>query len=235
MAATDDTRKTGEIASVLPLGTANMTKYEKTGVTATESPTEAPMPSVGATKVELPVYQEMTGLKTAVEQLTPILERLPQNLHNVATAKEKAERAVSKLNSRKDDEDFALILAVSGFKTENLESNMTSAAKKAVNVDVASIRQVIQNIREATLKIEEKYGTKEPAGKATTTKASDEGKGNITDNNKPEIRNLLLNRGYDEIDFTLQDDGEHYRVTASKSGGKIRSTLFTTNVERQWL
>jgi hypothetical protein len=235
MAATEDNRKNGEIASVLPLGTKIMSKYEKTGATATESVSEPVMGTESVTKEELPVYQEITGLITAIKQIEAPVLAFKETVHNVATAQEKTAKFNSELLKEKDNILVQTIIAATGFKPESIGNSIEATAKKAVNVQVAATRQILKNIAAAVDAIEAKYGTVPVKPAVPTPKSKSTGLGNITADNTADIEDMLKSRGYEEIAFELQSDGTHYRVYATKPGNKPRDTLFSSNVTRDWL
>ena len=234
MAATEDNRKNGEIASVLPLGTKIMSKYEKTGATATESVSEPVMGTESVTKEELPVYQEITGLITAIKQIEAPVLAFKETVHNVATAQEKTAKFNSELLKEKDNILVQTIIAATGFKPESIGNSIEATAKKAVNVQVAATRQILKNISAAVDVIEAKYGTVPPKPVIPETKGKAKNPGNITAKNKDYLEELLTERGFEQIAFELQPDGVHYRIYATKPGFEGRDGLFSSNVERDW-
>ena len=212
-----------------------MSKHNNNGYTATEVQSEGVILQVAESKPELPVYQEMTGLLTAVGQMTPILEGFPLKVHNVATASQSAQESIAELKKLEDMPAGKLLLALAQDKIGNLEAQLTDSAKKDVNVSVASLRQIMSNIKERVDAIEAKYGSKPVATRIAQHKGGTPSEGNITDTNKGNLEELLNSRGYSDISFDLMPNGKNYRVSAFNPSGKARATLFTSNVERDWI
>jgi hypothetical protein len=235
MAGDRATGKNTELSPIPPLGTEIMSKHEKTGYTATEVQSEGVILSVAESKPELPVYAEYTGLMTAVGIMKPALERLPEKIHAVATAQEKTAALSAEITERKDDALFQLILQASGFKMDSISANLTESGKRGVNVEIATIRQGLISIQESLNALESKYGSKpvvQVKGKSTGSANTE---GNITADNKGDLTDLLYSRGFENISFELQPNGKNYRVYANKPGFSARNTLFTSNVNRDWI
>ena len=191
-----------------------MSKHYNNGYTATESVTEGVVLSVAEKKPELPVYQEMTGLMTAVDQMKPILEGFPLKVHNVATASQSAQESIAELKKLEDMPAGKLLLALAQDKIGNLEAQLTDSAKKDVNVSVASLRQIMSNIKERVDAIEAKYGSKPfplsaSAMRAMQHKGGTPSEGNITDANRTNLEELLNSRGYSDITFDLMPNGKN--------------------------
>jgi len=239
MARTEGSPEKSQTALVLCLVSQKegkiMSKHYNNGYTATESVTEGVVLSVAEKKPELPVYQEMTGLMTAVDQMKPILEGFPLKVHNVATASQSAQESIAELKKLEDMPAGKLLLALAQDKIGNLEAQLTDSAKKDVNVSVASLRQIMSNIKERVDAIEAKYGTKPVAQVKARSTTGTPSEGNITDTNKSNLEELLNSRGYSDISFDLMSNGKNYRVSAFNPSGKARATLFTSNVERDWI
>jgi hypothetical protein len=113
-----------------------------------------------------------------------------------------------------------------------LEAQIADNSKKAVSDALSEVLMHIDTVKNLADQIQAKHGKPVPTVKESDKKPRDFG--NITSSNMDNIRNILTDRGYSNVQFLLLEDSKHYEVTADKAG-QHRHNRYTSNVTREWL
>lgn len=174
-----------------------------------------------------PVIPEITGINTAFNAVSPVVERLNKAVI-AAQSTEKDVLALTETINKMPETNAAekLMKSFVVAQKEAMVAQMADSSRKAVNESVQALYSQMKTVADLSLQLKVKYGKAEPTLKSRAR--SGEGYGNVTDHNKSRIEEMLRNRGFVPT-FALLDDGVHYEVTAGDHVGR-----YTSNMDREW-
>ena len=204
----------------------NMSKHEvlKTEVSPVQTPEVTTEITTEAIPEVLTPIPECVGIQTA---LTTI-ESAKARLENAVRAASSTEVELSKFRAELIAMPSGLMKNHIATHQAELEAEITEGSKKAVSEAIKEVLTHVQTVNTLAAQLNGKYGKP-----FVTVKMAEKGTGafgNITDNNKGELSDILKGRGYAPV-FTPLEDGVHYQVSLPDG----RHNRYTSNVKANWI
>lgn len=142
-----------------------------------------------------PVIPEITGITTAFNAVSPVVERL----NKAVIAAQSTEKEVHNLTETiaKMPETNAAEKMMKAFvvaQKDTMVAQMADSSRKAVNESVQELYMQLKTVTELSVQLKAKYGKQETTLKARVSRG--DGYGNVTDHNKARIEEMLKGRGF---------------------------------------